>query len=332
MGLDKPDTGLRVGIVGAGLAGLACADALVAAGHRVWLFDKGRGPGGRMATRRVATALGEASFDHGAQYFTARDPGFAALAEHWCAQGIARRWPAAGADAWVGVPGMSAVIRERCAGHRVEFGALVKGLAREGGRWRLVGLPAAHDPFDAVVVAIPAEQAAGMVSLHDFAMARVALLARSLPCWTAMFAFAAPLPGAPPLLRDKGMIGWAARNSAKPARTGPEAWVVQASAEWSQAWLEQPAPAVEAALLAGLLAELGLPATTPIHAAAHRWRYALSAGTGQGALWNPHLRLGLCGDWLLGPRVECAWLSGGQLARAMIAAPDQRAGGAAGED
>ena len=52
----------------------------------------------------------------------------------------------------------------------------------------------------------------------------------------------------------------------------------------------------------------------PVAAVSHRWRYALSAGTGDGALWNRDIRLGVCGDWLLGPRVECAWLSGRMLA------------------
>jgi predicted NAD/FAD-dependent oxidoreductase len=51
---------------------------------------------------------------------------------------------------------------------------------------------------------------------------------------------------------------------------------------------------------------------------AHRWRYALSPGTGDGALWNPDIGLGVCGDWLLGPRVECAWLSGRMLADSCI--------------
>ena len=70
-----------------------------------------------------------------------------------------------------------------------------------------------------------------------------------------------------------------------------------------------------------LLREFSLATVTtglqPIGAEAHLWRYALSAGIGDGALWNPGLNLGACGDWLLGPRVECAWLSGKALARKM---------------
>ncbi|MFX9626906.1 FAD-dependent oxidoreductase, partial [Acinetobacter baumannii] len=54
---------VRIGIIGAGIAGLTCGEALVRAGHSVRLFDKGRGPGGRMSTRRLQTTAGEAQFD-----------------------------------------------------------------------------------------------------------------------------------------------------------------------------------------------------------------------------------------------------------------------------
>jgi hypothetical protein len=71
-------------------------------------------------------------------------------------------------------------------------------------------------------------------------------------------------------------------------------------------------------MLAALAEAAGGKIPKPIAVASHRWRYALSAGTGDGALWNPDIGLGVCGDWLLGPRVECAWLSGRLLAQARI--------------
>ena len=58
---------MRVAIVGAGIAGLSCALRLQGGDHHVTLFDKGRGAGGRMSTRRVETPAGTAAFDHGAQ-------------------------------------------------------------------------------------------------------------------------------------------------------------------------------------------------------------------------------------------------------------------------
>ncbi|MDP3634933.1 FAD-dependent oxidoreductase [Phenylobacterium sp.] len=83
----------RVAVIGAGLAGLACATALRRAGHAVTVLDKGRGPGGRMSARRVETPLGQVTFDHGAQYFTARDPGFQAQVRAWAWPGSARPGP-----------------------------------------------------------------------------------------------------------------------------------------------------------------------------------------------------------------------------------------------
>ena len=64
-------------IVGAGMAGIACARTLVQAGHRVTLFEKSAGIGGRMSTRRSQFG----TFDHGAQYFTVRDARFARALE-----------------------------------------------------------------------------------------------------------------------------------------------------------------------------------------------------------------------------------------------------------
>lgn len=306
---------MNYAIIGAGMAGLACADALVAAGHSVALFDKGRGPGGRTATRRLQTLLGEVAFDHGAQYLTARDPGFLALVGAWRDQGIAVRWPAAGADAWIGVPGMNAIVKQMASAHTVYWDQLITGMARRRNQWWLMDKSGEIGPFDAVVIAIPAEQAAAILSLHDFAMARIALMARSQPCWTTMLVFDQSLVGVPSVIRNHGDISWAARNSAKPGREGPEAWVVQGSRCWSHAHIEAAPDDVSVMLCAALSDAVGCPVPKPVTAVSHRWRYALSAGTGDGALWNPDIGLGVCGDWLLGPRIECAWLSGRMLAQ-----------------
>lgn len=309
---------MNFAIIGAGMAGLACAGALQAAGHSVVLFDKGRGPGGRMSTRRLKTPLGEAAFDHGAQYFTTQDPSFRHLVDRWNRLGLAAPWPQAGEDAWVGVPGMDAIVGQMAAAHAVQWGQLVTGMVRKHGAWWLMGKAGDSGPFDAVILAIPAEQAAAILSLHDFPMARIALMARSQPCWTSMFVFDHPLDGLPSVMRDRDDIAWAARNSAKPGRSGPEAWVVQAGAAWSAARLEASQEQISALLGSALADATGKTIPEPIAAVSHRWRYALSAGTGDGALWNSEIRLGVCGDWLLGPRVECAWLSGRMLADSCI--------------
>ncbi|MFN3474736.1 MAG: NAD(P)/FAD-dependent oxidoreductase [Blastomonas sp.] len=304
---------MKIGIVGAGLAGLAAADGLTRAGHEVALFDKARGPGGRMSTRRIETAQGMAFFDHGAQYFTARDADFAAEVARWQAAGTARRWPAAGEDAWVGTPGMNGIVKALAADHDVCWNCRIESIASDGARWRLAHAGGV-EIADAVIVAVPAEQVPDLVAEHLAEWAELAQATRSQPCWTVMAAFDAPVDLAGDSLRSIGAIGWAARNSAKPGRTGPESWVVQGSADWSAAHLEDDAVTVTAHLLAELADAVGSDLPGVLAVQAHRWRYALSGAAGRTAMWDEELRLGLCGDWLIGPRIESAWVSGRALA------------------
>jgi hypothetical protein len=295
-----------IAIIGAGIAGLAAGTALVAAGAKVILFDKGRGPGGRMATRRMPTPLGLASFDHGTQFFTAREPEFADQVARWAAAGHAGRWPAAGPEAWVGTPGMNAPLRTLAAELDVRWSTEITAIHRTDSGWQCQG---AEGQFDVIIVAVPAEQAARLLAGPAPDLAAEAAAVTSDPNWTVMASFAESLP-LPDVPAVSGALGWAARNSAKPGRSGPESWVLQATADWSREHLEDTPEAVTAALLQALAANL--PA--PIASAAHRWRYAFPTATRMGSIWNEAQGLGLCGDWLTGPRVGDAWASGTALA------------------
>jgi predicted NAD/FAD-dependent oxidoreductase len=313
---------MRIGIVGAGMAGLACAEGLARRDHEIVLLDKGRGPGGRMSTRRLATSAGEATFDHGAQYFTVRDPGFRSRLEDWLAKGCVAPWGAAGADAYVGVPGMNAPIRQMAEPFAVQWGVRVTGLSPVAEGWLLITQTGPAVAVDAVVVAIPAEQAADLIGPVQGTLAPLNAAPPTAPCWTVMLAFADTLPTPLDCLRggDADPLGWAARNRSKPGRSGPEAWVVQAGPDWSRLYLEAAADWVADALSDALSARLGVNLPPPIALSTHRWRYARSGVEGSGALWDADRRLGLCGDWLLGARVEAAWISGSQLAERIGAA------------
>ncbi len=189
----------------------------------------------------------------------------------------------------------------------------IDAIGRDGPHWQVDGTS-----FDALAIALPAEQAAPLLRPVHPAFADLAGQTPAAPCWTVMAAFAAPLP-APDILREEGPIGWAARNNAKPGRTGPESWVVQAGPDWSRAHLERSPSEIVPLLLDALATRLGQPLRTPLAATAHRWRYARSGAQGSASLWDPAARLGVCGDWLLGPRVEAGWLSGTNLAAAVVA-------------
>jgi len=308
---------MEIAIVGAGMAGLSAGTQLTRAGHKVTLFDKGRGPGGRMSTRRVQTASGEAQFDHGAQYFTVRDPTFAAQVENWALAGHVARWPAAGDGAWVGTPAMNSPVKAMAQHLNVRWAARVDTIEPQDGGWKLSVEELGSISADAVVLAVPAEQAAGLLVDVDAALAKLAATTVSAPCWTVMAAFGAVVSSeADVLLADGGAIGWAARNVAKPGRSGPEAWVIQATPHWSTDHVEDDVAVVTDALMAVFAGRVGsLPEVLSV--TSHRWRYARSGRASGQFRWDAARNLGLCGDWLLEPRVEAAWVSGYRLAQAI---------------
>lgn len=271
-----------------------------------------------MSTRRVAVDDAELRFDHGAQYFTVRDDRFAQQVSTWQAAGIAAPWPVAGDDAFVGTPAMNAPVKAMTSDQDVRFAARIDALDHQDGQWRLIGQVAEdEEPFDAVIVAIPAEQAAALIGPHDKAIGEQADNSASRPCWTVMAHYAQPLPIEDTYRGDGGPIGWAARNNAKPERDAAECWVLQGSPEWSHNHLEDDHDSIEAAVLAAFAARVDSDLPDPVYASAHRWRFAMSGSAG-GPFWNAECRLGACGDWTTGPRVEDAWLSGQRLADKLL--------------
>ncbi len=310
-------------IIGAGMAGLSCAGLLADAGLTVRVLDKGRGPGGRMAARRAEIAGETVSFDHGAQYFTARDSEFLAAIKTWEARGAVAAWPAAGADAWVGTPGMNGPVKAMAIDLDVHWDTRAMAITREGDIWHV---DAGEHSFTGktILVAVPAEQASELLSDIAPELAAIPAAVVSEPCWAVMAGFAKPLDVAQDALRDpEARISWAARNSAKPQRTGAEGWVFHASPARSREIIDMPKEEAAEALLADFFAQTGAQPETPVHLAAHRWLYALPsvAKSERHAHFDAEARIGIAGDYLHSPRVEGAWLSGAALAQRVLAAP-----------
>lgn len=323
-----------VAVVGAGLAGLACAARL--ARHqdsvRVRIFDKGRGPGGRMSTRR---APGDLHFDHGAQFFTARDQSFEALVKAWVRMKLAAPWEARFVSIesgrsrpvkddtvrYVGTPGMNAFIRHLATELAVAFQTRITSVERRHDRWWCLTETGMEDgPFDALVCAAPAPQSAELLTGVPELQAEAESVVYA-PCWAAMAAFAEPSAIAFDAAKISGTsLSWAARDTSKPGRTenGPECWVLHAGPEWSREHLEESAETVAPALLQTFTWLAGTPESARIHLSAHRWRYALvERPVGRPFLFDPGLMIGACGDWCIGGRVEAAWLSGNALGDAV---------------
>jgi len=340
-GGGRPDEGAaRIAVIGAGLAGLAAAGVLAEQGYQVTLFEKSRGCGGRAATRRVAHVSGaRLGFDHGAQYFTARDPQFSRRVQEWAKAGLVAPWEArfgafdgaefsrAGQDAtrWVGVPGMSALGRALASGLTVQLETHVLPPRRLRNDWQLCEQGGRDlGRFDRVVVSAPAPQAAELLADAPALAAQAACVDYG-PCWTLMLGFDHLVPLAfDGVFVNQGLLRWVARNRSKPGRVLPaesgDYWVLHAAPGWTREHLNDSHEQVEGAMLEVFedLTGGALPAINWCQS--HRWLYSLvDSPLETGFLWDPMLGIGACGDWCNGARVEGAWLSGEALAGCILA-------------
>lgn len=320
-----------IAIIGAGLAGLSCAQALTAQGHSVHVFEKSRGVGGRMSTR----SFEDWACDHGAQYFTATDPAFQRQVARWQAVGAAALWEAQmtsfDADGWqtikpsegrfVGTPSMTAPAKQLAKDLTIHFSTTIDQLLREGVVWKLhskeYGLNTSS--FDTVLLAIPSKQAEVLVQPHSQALYQYCQHAVMLPNWTLMVYAKAPLPlDFDAAFINQGMFSWLARSSSKPNRPSAEAWVAQATSEWSSAHAHLTKDEAAPLLVDGFAALTGF---RPELFQNHLWRFARLAQPNEaGPQLDQSLQLGLCGDWTTGQKVEGAWLSGQALAQSILSA------------
>jgi renalase len=316
-GTDMTTDTPRIVIIGAGIAGLACAHRLGEAGLKPVLFDKGRGPGGRLATRRATDSL---QFDHGAQYVTAKGGGFAALLAAAEAAGALARWRAeSDKPRHVGTPGMNALAKHLARGLDVRCGAPVSGIHRDGDEW-VVLVDGAAQRCDRVVITVPAPQIAGLLGATHPLLDELAGV-RMDPCLTLMAAFTTDAPR-PFISRadDADALAWIALDASKPGRPAGATWVAQASPAWSATHLELAPDAIAALMLPMLCARLGAPQSCVTLAAAHRWRHArVATPLGRPFLRDATRTLHAGGDWCLDARVEAAWTSGDAIARDILA-------------
>lgn len=313
---------MRVAIVGAGITGLACARDLVAAGLEVVVFDKGRGVGGRLATRR---AEGGFQFDHGASQVSATGAPFAALLKEAEAAGALACWePGAGTSdaspSFVGLPGMSGFARYLAQGIDVRVGSTVGTVDRVDVGWR-VTVGDHSETFDRVVLTLPAPQIIRLLGTTHPLSKEVSGVQMS-PCLTLMAAFAGQgHVQDQKFAQPPGDLDIITLENSKPGRQGDlQLWVAHANADFSNRHLDQELPDIAQMMLPLLCDHLGRKPAEALHAVAHRWRYArASRPLGLPFLSDRSGQMYLGGDWCLGNTAEAGWTSGRAVAADLLA-------------
>ncbi len=318
----------RIAMIGTGLAGLMCSRTLHDQGLQIQCFEKSHRVGGRASTR---IAGGETQFDHGAQYFTIRDPVLEPFLESWCADNHVAQWnghivsinePGVFQDVplmnrYVGTPTMESLAKHLSTDLSIEVDTEIVNVQRRETGYRLTSKANRElGEFDVVLWNCPPHQVEKLVPQSTEWVPELSKV-EMVPCWAVMLGldhrWDVPFDGA---FVNGGMLSWLARDSSKPLRsTALDTWVMHSSVSWAADNLELSVESTIKCLTEEAERVTGSAMPALQIAKAHRWLYSRpTESLTNKSLWDDVHRLGACGDWCGGPRVEGALKSGMALA------------------
>jgi len=315
---------MRVAIVGAGLSGLVAARRLVEADVDVIVVDKGRSPGGRLATRRI----GDATLDHGAQFFTVRTPAFQHQVDDWVERGLVSIWSHGfvsddGHPRYVATTGMTSLAKDLAVGLDVRCSTMAFTVrpTDDGGKaaaWQVVIDDASTVDCDAVIVTTPLPQAFSLLVDSGIELDE-ALLRTDYDRTIALLATLDDVPAIPSpggLQGPNVNVSFVADNQAKGVSAAP-AITMHAAAAWSEQHWDDDLDHLRSQLLE--LAHPWVGNARVLEAQVKKWRFATPRSAWPDPCWVADGgTVVLAGDAFDGPRVEAAHNSGLAAAHAIV--------------
>lgn len=303
-------------IIGTGVSGLIAARDLQSAGRSVLLLDKGRGLGGRLASRR----MGAATFDHGAQFITSRDARFEKILNQGAEAGMMTEWcrgfstEADGHTRWRGQPAMTAVAKYLAQGLEIRMEKQVVALRRAGGRYSVETNNGEFYSAAAVLLTPPVPQSLALLAASEIELdpaMRTRLEGIQYErCLAVMAVLKGPSLIPPPgaIKPTSGPVSWIADNQLKGISAEP-AVTIHANHEFSLAHWDEDRMEGGRLLLNAAQPWLGAEV---LSYQVHGWRYSkpLQVDAEPCALLQTAPPLVIAGDAFAGPRVEGAALSG----------------------
>ena len=311
---------MRIIVVGAGLSGLTAARELHAQGHSVIVFDKGRGVGGRLATRRA----GNATFDHGAQFFTVRSDDFQSQVNEWIRNNVVTEWCKGfesedGHPRYVGVTGMTSLAKDLAQGLDVRTSTLVFSLTKNENSWTVTTDDGEKHEADRVILTAPLPQSFSLMfsaGLEMPADLRSIDYDRTLGLLVTLASPTHNIPAPGGRQNPDDVFSFIADNAAR-GPSSATALTFHANAQWSKEHFDLPTEEIGAALMNAAQPWIG--GSLLVHREVKKWRFATPQRVWPEPYWLDETHtLGLAGDAFNGPKVEGAYLSGLAVARAIV--------------
>jgi predicted NAD/FAD-dependent oxidoreductase len=305
---------MRVVVVGAGIAGLMAAQSLVENGHDVVVVDKGRSPGGRLATRRIDNA----TLDHGAQFFTVRDPLFKSHVEKWIASGVVTEWCRGfdstaqnndGFPRYRGVRGMTDIAKHLAQGLDVRCNTLAFSIARgTTTKWQVNIDDGSVLDADAIIVTSPLPQTYALLVTADIELPESMMRTeydRTI-CLLAVLNQSSAVASPGGLQNPDETFSFIADNAIK-GISSAVALTLHANPQFSLEHWDAPQQDVHDLLLTRAKPWIG--DATVVTSQVKKWRFATPLTIWQERYWANEMIV-LAGDAFGGPKIEGAALSG----------------------
>jgi predicted NAD/FAD-dependent oxidoreductase len=311
----------NIAIIGAGLSGLVVANMLKTHAH-ITIFEKSRGVGGRMATRRAKPYF----FDHGTQFFKARSTEFKQFLAPLIIDGIIKPWHANFVEIedrtitqtrcwhddyphYVGTPHMNAIGKYLAQGLNIQLNTKISKVEKQHHNWCLYDSDAQPiADFDWVIITIPPIQATEILPLN---YQSITSQSKMQGCFSLMLGFTTPLNlGFDAALIRGEDISWVSVNSSKPDRSDHFSLLVHSTNKWADQHIDDDSEQVINYLSQQTSNIIDHDVSRAEHQVVHGWRYANIAKQQREPYYlDMAQNLGICGDWFVQGRVEAAFTS-----------------------
>jgi len=251
------------------------------------LFEKSRGFGGRVATRRAD----DFNFDHGAQFFKVKTKEFQNYIQPMLDQNIIELWKARFIEIidgeitnkrtwgnepanYVGTPSMNSIGKYMANGLNVQLSKKVEKISKED-KWVVYDENnEALGEYDWVISSIPPLQAQQMIpdlkvifpNIKEYEM---------LACFSLMLGYEQPLELDFDAALVKGFdISWISVNSSKPSRAKNYTLLVHSTNKWAQANIDKDRDWVKDYLCDELKKIIPIKTEKAEYIGLQGWRYA----------------------------------------------------------
>ena len=311
-------------VIGSGVAGSTIAN-LLSKKYSVEIFDKARGPGGRASNRRYIKKL---SFDHGLQYISPKSNEFKKFILNLKKKNILKEWLGQHLDftferkedsiKYIGSQGNNDICKYLIKNIKVNYNSTVSDVKFNSNYWTITLNNKNQVFFRYLVLTCPFDQTKTLVSKY-FKKSISNLKVNMSPNITLMVAYNhySKLPISSIKFNDK-IIAWAAHENTKNRfKTNQSLWTIQCTEVFSKKIInlfKKDKNKYQSIIIKKFESLLGYQAKKIIFKNIHGWKYSYNKEkTPFESFWNNKDKLGICGDWLIGPKAENGWQSANNL-------------------